>query len=184
MTVSENEVGAMPTARAATPDGAEPVVSGEAGIPIANSGPDWFEVARGLANAIMFQRATRAEHVVRKDGLTRVGMVDLFGCYAVDEAAREFCELAGLPFGQIEAPNEHQAMYMSVTGRNWHHWFTERDEIVAGAGPSPGRGKVDLTRIAQGLPAQEMEARKGGDEGSVHDSPVHAPEIQGEAPNA
>ncbi len=130
-------------------------VSSTASIPSANNGPDWFEVAKALANAIMFQRATRGEHVVGRDGRSRKGMVDLFGCYAVDDAAREFCELAGLPFGQIDAPNEHQAMFMSVTGRNWQHWFSEREKIIADAGPSPGRGKVDLTRIAQGLPAQE-----------------------------
>ncbi len=119
-----------------------------------NAGPDWFEVAKAMANAIMFQRGTRGEHVVGRDGRTRMGMVDLFGCYIVDAAAREFCELAGIPFGEVETPNEHQAFYMSVTGRQWPDWFTDRAAIIDGAGPSPGKGKVNLKRIAQAIEAR------------------------------
>lgn len=143
----------------------EPDVSAlRASIPSAGSGgPDWFAVARGLANAIMFQRSTRGEHTVGRDGRVRMGMVDLLGCYIVDDAAREFCEMAGLPFGDTEVPNEHQAFYMALTGRKWLDWFTERDAIVDGAGPSPGRGKVDLRRLAQAIEARQGQDPKGLD---------------------
>jgi hypothetical protein len=81
----------------------------------------------------MFERATRGEHTVGKDGRARMGMVNLLGCYALDDTAREFCELAGLPFGQIDAPSEHQAMFMAMTGRKWSDWFTDRIAIENGA---------------------------------------------------
>jgi hypothetical protein len=146
----------------------------EALIPSANDQPDWFEIAKGLAHAIMFNRATRAEHVVGRDGRVRMGMVDLLACYAIDDAAREFFDLAGLPVAEVEAPNEHQAMFMAVTGRKWHHWFTERDAIVQGAGLGPGRGKVDLDRLvlASGIEARSDATPQSG--AAVGESPSDA----------
>lgn len=155
----------------ASPDGAglspsvEPVpVSPPAGASIpdaGNSSPDWYEVAKAMAFAIMFQRSTRSEHVVGRDGRTRMGMIDLFGCYIVDDAAREFCELAGLPFQDVDAPNEHQAFYMSVMGMGWADWFTRREEIVSGAGRSPGKGKVDMNAIAKAMSARQSQDPQG-----------------------
>ena len=119
-----------------------------------NVGPDWFDAAKGLAMAIMFQRTMRSEHTVGRDGRARMGMVNLFGCYAVDTAAREFCEMAGLPFGNVEAPNEHQAFFMAVTGRQWSDWFTDREVILAEAGKGPGRGKVDMKLAEKAIKAR------------------------------
>lgn len=142
-----------------------------ASIPSAgNAGPDWFEVARALANAIMFQRGTRGEHVIGKDGRVRMGVCDLFGCYAVDDAARDFCELAGLPFDSLETPNEHQALFMSVTGRTWRDWFSDRVAIVEAAGPSPGRGKVNMKRIASAIEARRA-ASEADDSAAQRDRP-------------
>lgn len=153
--------------RAASPSDLSPCGSSQSGIANAgNGGPDWFEVAKGLANAILFNRATRKEHVVGKDGRVRMGMVDLLACYCIDDLAREFCEMAGLPFGDVDVPNEHQAFFMSATGRSWTDWFTDRETIVAEAGPSPGRGKVDMKLIAKAIEARRAETGTG----SVHDS--------------
>jgi hypothetical protein len=113
----------------------------------------------------MFQRGTRREHVVGRDGRVRMGMVDLLGCYIVDDAAREFCELAGIPFESADVPNEHQAFYMSVTGRKWPDWFTDREAIINGAGPSPKRGKVDFKRIASAIEARSDATGTGAAEG-------------------
>lgn len=168
--MGDEQIGALPQAARAGRASPEPASSLGHSATIANAtngGPDWYEVAKGLANAIMFNRATRKEHVVGKDGRVRMGIVDLFACYCIDDAAREFCEMAGIPFGDVDVPNEHQAFFMSVTGRSWSDWFTDRDAIVSEAGPSPGRGKVDMNLIAKA-----MEARQGGngEAGAVHDS--------------
>lgn len=131
--------------------------------------PDWYVAARGLAAAIMFQRGTRGIHVVGRDGRTRMGCVDLLGCYAVDEAAKEFCGAAGIEFRSLEPPTEHEAMFMMAAGLRWLDWLQNAAAIRADARGTGHKSKVDLSALAQAIEARRAAT---GNTDAVHESAV------------
>lgn len=190
MTVSENEAGAMPTARAATPDGAEPVVSGEAGIPIAETGDWWIGMGDEYMN-IGGPVATREKAIeIGRDYMAGdpfyITRAQLHAWSAPDAATvmddwvngtDEFWYEDGFP--GFEGPNQREREKAAEADLQevLNAWFERHKDMC----PRP----TAFAWCAGGewidRPAQGMEARKGGDEGSVHDSPVHAPETQGDS---
>lgn len=88
--------------------------------------PYWMQCVRDLVLAVAFQRATRRVHVIGKDGRVRHGCVDLLGCYAVDDMARELCRAMKTDFPEnITAPDERTAMQMLAEGKTWRDWLAQ-----------------------------------------------------------
>lgn len=85
--------------------------------------PDWNALARDTLRAIAFQRATRGVHNVGRDGRTRMGCVDLLGCYAVDEMAMAWAQALDANMPVLPAPTEEQAMLLMSERKGWREWL-------------------------------------------------------------
>lgn len=123
--------------------------------------PNWHELAKAMAVAIMFQRGTRGVHVIGRDGRVRMGQVDLFGCYAVDEMAKRFCDIAGIEFTSIAPPTEHEAMFMALAGMTWMDWLERSASIRLEARGPEKKEKVDMRALALAIEARRAPAATG-----------------------
>lgn len=131
--------------------------------------PDYFRIAADLAKAVMFQRATRKVHVVGKDGRVRLGCVDLLGCYAVDEAARELCSALGEEFREIEPPTEGEAMFMLGRKLTWRSWMADAAGVrLLASGMSAGT--AETPQAAQGEARQPDPKGDAQPKGGSHAS--------------
>jgi hypothetical protein len=90
------------------------------GFDPARNEPEWLTLAKETVLAIAFQRGTRGEFVVGKDGRVRLGCIDLLGMYAVDEMARKWADYLGIEFPD-NLPNVGEQEAMQIMGRrgNW-----------------------------------------------------------------
>lgn len=101
--------------------------------------PEWLTLARDTVLAVAFQRATRQVHAVGKDGRTRMGCVDLLGCYAVDEMEKKWAAYLGMEKLTVPVPTEAEAMQLMAQGKGWREWIAAQTESTV---PPVPEGKL------------------------------------------